>query len=101
MPQCKGTYDDVPLYSEVSAVVEAWHTSGTLPPCKKSPALFCPEVPLTTGEFIQSVAALNEKKPGSHKQDGAVLRSGVAGNDSDPLTRVDAVLILYNSQPSR
>jgi hypothetical protein len=94
----KPTYADVPLYSVISAAVEAWHAAGTVPPCKESPALFCPDDPLTTGEFIESVAALNEKKPGARKQDSASLRAGVVGNDNDPLTRVDAVLILYNSE---
>jgi hypothetical protein len=97
----KATYDDVPLYSEVSAVVEAWHATGTVPPCKQSSALFCPDAPLTTGEFIDSVTALNGKKPGAPALQAAALRNGVRGGDSDPLSRVDAVLILYNIQPSR
>ena len=94
----KATYDDVPLYSEVSAVVEAWHATGTVPPCKRSSALFCPDAPLTTGEFIDSVTALNGKKAGAHMQDSAALRNGVAGKDNDQLTRGDAVLILFNGE---
>ena len=92
------TYDDVPLYSEVSAVVEAWRATGTVPPCKQSHASFCPDAALTTGEFITTVAALNGKRPGTHEKDGTALRSGVVAKDNDPLTRSDAVLILYNRE---
>jgi hypothetical protein len=94
----KAAYKDVPLYSEISSEVEAWHAAGALPPCKESAALFCPDAPLTTGEFIDSVAALSGKKAGAHKQSREALHSGVAGKDSDSLTRVDAALILYNNE---
>jgi hypothetical protein len=94
----KATYSDVPLYSEESAAVEAWHATGTVPPCKESSVLFCPNGPLTTGEFIATVATLNGKKPGARKLDSSDLRSGVIAKDSYPLTRGDAALILYNSE---
>jgi len=97
----KATFSDVPLYSEASAAVEGWYATGTVPACRESPASFCPNAPLTTGEFLHTVATLNGKQPGAHAQDNAVLRNGVIANDTDPLTRGDAVLILYNSQPSR
>jgi hypothetical protein len=94
----KATYSDIPLYSEVSTAVEAWHATGLVPPCTQSPALFCPGAPLTTGEFIESVAALSAKRPGMRKPDKPTLRRDVVGKDDDPLTRVDAALILYNSE---
>jgi hypothetical protein len=97
----KPTYEDVPLYSNVSAVVEAWNTTGTVPPCKQSATLFCPDAPLTTGEFVAAVAALNGKKRGAASVDAATLRNGVAGEDGSRLSRIDAVLILLNSQASR
>ena len=92
------TYSDVPLYSEVSPAVEAWHASGAVPPCKQASTLFCPETQLTTGEFIASVLLLNENKPGLHRPNSSTLRSDVSGADSSPLTRGDAALILYNSE---
>jgi hypothetical protein len=92
------TYDDVPLYSDFSTVVEAWHATGTVPPCKQTSSLFCPDAPLTTGEFIATVTALSAKGPSAHPKDINELRNGVVGKDSDPLKRVDAVLILYNSK---
>lgn len=94
----KATYNDVPLYSEASAPVEAWYATGTVPPCKQSSTLFCPDAPITTGEFIAAVTALNGKKPGTHAKDAATLRDDVVGSDSDPLTRGDAALILYNNE---
>jgi hypothetical protein len=94
----KATYSDVPLYSEVSAAVEAWYATGTVPPCKQSSTLFCPDAPITTGEFVTTVTALDGKKPGAHMQDSAALRNGVVGKDNDPLTRGNAALILYNSE---
>lgn len=94
----KATYDDVPLYSEVSGVVEAWRASGTVPPCKISSALFCPNDALSTGEFIATVVLLNEKRSSGKEKNSTAFRDGVVGKDRDPLTRGDAVLILYNSE---
>jgi hypothetical protein len=94
----KASYDDVPLYSEVSGVVEAWRATGTVSPCKLSSALFCPDASLSTGEFIAAVAILNEKESNGKRRTNAALRNGVVGKDHDPLTRGDAVLILYNSK---
>ena len=93
------TYKDVPLYSLISRAVEAWHATGTVPPCKQSPEMFCPDAPMTTGELISAVAELMAKQPGARKPDIAVLREGVVGADNAPVTRVDAAMILYNSQP--
>jgi hypothetical protein len=42
------------------------------------------------------VAALNGKRQAAKANDSASLHIGVVGNDNDPLTRLDAVLILYN-----
>jgi hypothetical protein len=86
------------VYSEYSTAVEAWHAKNLVPPCKISPTLFCPDAPLTTGEFIESVVALSAGKQGPQKQDRSILRRDVTGKDDVPLTRVDAALILYNSQ---
>ena len=97
----KATFPDVPLYSEASAAVEGWYATGTVPPCKESSGLFCPNDPITTGEFLSAVSALNGKQPADHTQGNVPLRNGVIGKEADPLTRGDAVLILYNSQPSR
>ena len=94
----KATYDDVPLYSEVATVVEAWHATGTVPPCNQSSALFCPDASLTTGEFITAVAELTGRRSVAHERARAALRKGVVATDSDPLTRGDAVLILYNGE---
>jgi hypothetical protein len=92
----KATYEDVPLYSDMSPAVEAWHATGAVPGCKQASARFCPDAPLTTGEFITTVAALNGKRQAAKANDSASLHIGVVGNDNDPLTRLDAVLILYN-----
>lgn len=95
----EASYKDVPLYALISRAVEAWHATGTVPPCKQSPELFCPDSPMTTGELISTVAELMAKQPGARKPDINVLHEGVVGADSDSLTRVDAAMILYNSQP--
>lgn len=92
----KATYEDVPLYAEIASAVEAWHATGTVPVCRQTPALFCPEAPLTTGEFIATVAAMDKKHSAAKAKGDAALRAGVVGKDNDPLTRLDAVLILYN-----
>jgi hypothetical protein len=80
----------------MSPAVEAWHATGAVPGCKQASARFCPDAPLTTGEFITTVAALNGKRQAAKANDSASLHIGVVGNDNDPLTRLDAVLILYN-----
>ena len=88
----KQAYEDVPLYLDYAFAVEAWHERGFLAPCKNAPALFCPSTPITTNEFINSVAGLS-----AQKVDYSTLHRSVAGKEDDPLTRSDAVLILYNS----
>ena len=95
----KPTYSDVPFYSDASNAVEAWHATGLVPPCKQSPALFCPDASLTTGEFIESVAALRAREPGAYAQVVTGLHRDVIGKDNDPLTRIAAAEILYNSEP--
>ena len=92
----KAAYDDVPIYSDLSAVVEAWHATGTVPGCEQASALFCPAAPITTGEFIATVTALNGKRPAAQEKDSATLHNGVVGKDSDSLMLEDAALILYN-----
>jgi hypothetical protein len=94
----KATYPDVPLYSDISAAVEALNAMGAVPPCKQSPGLFCPDAPLTTGEFVNSVVVITAAKPGLHKLDRSALLKDVNGAEDAPLTRADAALILYNSQ---
>jgi hypothetical protein len=94
----KATYSDVPVYADASVAVEEWHATGLVPACKESPALFCPDASLTTGEFIHAVTGLDAKIPGAQKLDKSVLRRDVVGKDSDPLTRVDAAVILYNNE---
>ena len=88
----KQAYEDVPLYLDYAFAVEAWYAKGSVPPCKNALSLFCPSTPITTGEFISSVAGLS-----AQKVDHSTLRRSVAGKEDDPLTRSDAVLILYNS----
>lgn len=86
------TFADVPLYSALSAGVETWHATETIPPCKQSAELFCPDASLTVGEFIEAVSHY-----GARKHDAASLHRNVAGNDGDQLSRIDAAVILYNA----
>lgn len=96
----KASYADVPLYSKISNSVEGWHASGTLPACKQSPALFCPDEPITIGEFVNAVAALAARQTPAHKLDSGTLRRGVDDASGASLTRIDAALILYNIEPA-
>lgn len=94
----KATYADVPLYSTISPSVEAWRATGSLPVCKPSPTLFCSDAPITTSEFADAVAALAAKQNPARKLDPATLDRNVEGSPDAPLTRINAALILYNSQ---
>jgi hypothetical protein len=93
----KASYADVPLYAPISPSVEAWRATGSVPACKASPALFCPDAPIATGEFMEAVAALTAKKSGSHPPDAAVLRRNIDAAADAPLTRINAALVLYNN----
>jgi FAD dependent oxidoreductase len=94
----RATYSDVPLYSDISAAVEAWHTAGSVPACAQSPALFCPEQPITLSQFADSVAAIVANRSHAQTTDHATLLRDVNGAQDKPLTRVDAALILLNSR---
>jgi hypothetical protein len=94
----KATYSDVPLYSDISVPVEAWHATGSVPPCAQSPALFCPDAPITTGELADAVAAIRASQPGAQKKDRTALLKDVARAENAAVTRSDAALILLNSQ---
>lgn len=91
------SYPDVPLYADYSAAVEAWHATGLVPLCEQDPARFCPDAPLSTGDFLQSVKALYARKHQGRRLDEAQLQKDVDGNLNTPLTRIKAALILYNS----
>ncbi|HEX4032358.1 MAG TPA: FAD-dependent oxidoreductase [Terracidiphilus sp.] len=94
----KATYSDVPLYSDISAAVEAWHASGSVPACAQSAELFCPDQPITLGQFADSIAAIVASRPHAQARDRTALLRDVYGADDKPLTRVDAALILLNSR---
>jgi hypothetical protein len=85
-------YTDVPLYDPIFNVVAALRAAGAAPVCRSAPAEFCPNYSLTLGEFLHSAAILSM---GSPKENA--LRAGVAGKDEEPVTRVDAAMILYNA----
>jgi hypothetical protein len=91
----KATYADVPLYSLISPSVEAWKISGTLPECKQSATLFCPDAPITVGEFTDAVVALAAKN--GRKLDPTMLHRNIDAVGDAQLTRITAALVLYNS----
>jgi hypothetical protein len=91
----KATYKDVPIYSEYSAAVEGWHASGTVPACDKGPEMFCPSDAMSTAEFLGAVSALGSGKAG-HSVDKEDLRREVNAENADPLTWMNAVMIVYN-----
>jgi hypothetical protein len=93
----KATYEDVPLYSPISAAVEEWRERASIPTCKLSANSFCPDAVLTTGEFIAAVAAFKANKPDAGND--ARLHRNVEAKDSDALTRADAAIVLYNTEP--
>lgn len=95
----KPSYADVPLYNEFSAAVEAWHAAGLFPACQPSPALFCPDAWITTGQFLDAVTAFALRHPGMYRSDRSALMRDVAAGDDAPLTRENAALILFNLQP--
>lgn len=94
----KATYADVPLYADDSVPVEAWHSTGSIPACTQSPALFCPDAPITLGEFTDSIEAIFATRANAHKKVRAELLRDVEGAENQPLIRSDAALILLNSQ---
>lgn len=91
------SFTDVPLYHEYSAAVEAWHATGLVPACKKSAALFCPDAPIKTAEFMEAVQALYEQKHAGKHLDEDQLGEDVRTQDDGTLTRIQAALILYNA----
>jgi len=94
----KATYSDVPLYADLSAPVEAWHATGSVPPCAHSPAQFCPDTPITLGEFADSVAAIVANRSDAQKKNRTALLKDTTGAENQPLNRADAALILLNNQ---
>lgn len=97
--EAKATYKDVPIYAVDSAAIEGWHASGTVPACAKGPEMFCPADAMTTAEFLEAVYALGGKEGVSVTK--ADLRREVHIGDADLLTRIDAVMILYNFEEAR
>ncbi|MGO4210757.1 FAD-dependent oxidoreductase [Terriglobus sp. 2YAB30_2] len=93
----KASYTDLPLYSNFSAAVEAWHALSPVPPCKQSPALFCPNASLTAKEFVDSLVAIGKIKRNVN-YDRAALLKDIDGKEDDPIRRADVALVLYNSQ---
>lgn len=91
----KATYKDVPIYAVDSAAIEGWHASGTVPGCDKGPEMFCPSEPMSTAGFLDAVYALGAGK-GVHSVTKDDLRQEVNAEDAAPLTRINAVMILYN-----
>jgi hypothetical protein len=94
----QATYSDIPLYADISAAVEAWHATGSIPACAQSSAQFCPDASITLGEFADSVAAIVASHPNAQKRDRAALLKDVSGAEHEPLSRADAALILLNSR---
>lgn len=93
------SYSDVPPSSPLYLAVEAWHSTGTVPSCHTFVFTkhFCPNQSLHTGDFLHAVATIYAQQHAGKKLEVGRLRQGVRGEDSDPLTRMKAVLILYNS----
>jgi len=90
-------YTDVQLYDGIFNSVAALHAAGAVPVCVQSPEKFCPNEPLTLGEFLHSVVLLSAKQSGGPAPNAEALRNGVSGEAGDPVTREAAALILYNS----
>ena len=91
------SYADIPLYSPLFNSITALRAAGAAPICTVSPKDYCPNSSLTIGQFVRSVAILStaDTEKQDLTEDG--LRNGITGMDDEPVTRIDAAMILYNS----
>jgi hypothetical protein len=96
----KASYPDVPLFASNAKAIEAFHASGAASACSRSPQNFCPDDPLTLGEFVQSTILLSAKK-WNHEIDEKTLHAGITAKDSEQITRQDAAMVLYNCSLAR
>jgi len=90
------TYTDVPLYAPIFNAVETLHVAEAAPACPDAPHEFCPGYSMTIGEFLHSAIVLLSRYSGGSTPTEDALRSGVSAKDTEPLTREDAAMILYN-----
>lgn len=90
-------YEDVQLYDPIFNAVAALHAAGAAPVCAGSPRKFCPGDPMTLGDFLRSVRALLAHPKGTTPPTPEALLAGIKANESEPVTRQQAVLILFNA----
>jgi len=93
----KQIYPDVPLYSADFNAVTALHNEGAIVPCVQKNKNFCPDDPLTPGEFLQSVTRLMRKKKWDSGTEKPMLVNSTPDRGRQQLTIEDAAVILCNA----
>jgi hypothetical protein len=92
----KQTYTDVPLYDPIFNAVEILYTAGAAPACTGAPHEFCPGYSMSIGDFLHAVMVMSTGQSGASAPTESELRAGISAKDTEPLTREDAAIILYN-----
>jgi hypothetical protein len=87
------TFEDVPLYSPISAPVEALREMATAPFCKGDEKHFCPKDVMTKAEFIRIAQLLEVKR--KHPMPSEVLWGNMRHDGDGPITRGEAAMVLY------
>jgi hypothetical protein len=93
-------YEDVQLYDPIFNVVAELHAAGAVPPCAASPQKFCPHDAMTVGAFLHSASILLSHQEGAGAATPETLLSGIKADANAPVTRGQAVLILFNAVSS-
>jgi hypothetical protein len=75
-PVDKATYADVPLYHRQAAEIEALHRAGAMAGCDAG--RFCPDTPMTRGEFCEALGKLLHRQVEAGEQPGIPVRRGEA-----------------------
>jgi FAD dependent oxidoreductase len=90
-------YEDIPLYDPIFNVVAVLHAAGAVPPCAASPQKFCPDDAMTLAQFLRSATILLSRQKDAAPATPEILLSGIKADTNDPVTRGQAVLILFNA----
>jgi hypothetical protein len=85
-------FQDVPLYNLQSTEIEVLNDAGVLKDCGTNPVRFCPDTPMTRGEFQRVLAKLVGLPPAA-----PALTLNPDSAPDRALTRGDAALLLYRS----
>lgn len=91
------SYQDVPLYDPLFNTIAALHSAGAAPVCSQAPSKFCPNDFMTLRDFLHSANILLSRRKETSGQIIDALLAGIKANENEPVTREQAVQILFHA----